>query len=305
MPEKQTSTESERLSQLQELRGLSALLCLYQTKPDVYQEEIRNTQQSLTATISELYSEKRELEILPAIGPALLSSILPSLTQDAQLTKYIEVLLQLEPEEKTKTTKELVSSFDNILILLGKKASGKGTVGEIFAEQYGVSGMPTSDWLRAVARARSIDEPFNPVMLRTFGDELREEFGGDVLVWLTLQEYNYKGVRTIAFDGLRAEAEMQNLQGDNVHFIWLDAPDSKRLERVVSRNRPGDPKTIGELLDVDRRSFPQADVLREKCEYKITNTTDDMENLRQQVGDVMKQIEVQPIRSVVGSQNLF
>lgn len=289
--------EGENL--IQKLHGLSALLFLYQTKPVKYSKQIQEIQETITKTISKLYSQNREKEILPAIDPLLLSSILTTLPEESELTNYIKTILELEPESGILTTEELISDFKNIFIILGKKASGKGTVSNIMNKDYGIKGMPTSDWLRGIARARDFSEPFNPIMGRELGDELRKEFGSDVLVWLTLQEFKLKGYRNIAFDGLRSEHELKNLMGKpNVSLIWVEASDDKRLERVISRNRQGDPTTVEELLEVDRRSFPQADSIKSKCGYIISNIFDDINGLKQKVDKLITPLGITPLKVI-------
>lgn len=284
---------TESVNILRQLHGHSALLALLHTKPDSFADQIVQTQQALSAMAHALISRGEEEKILPAIGPMLLSSLLPLLPQESELALYLKTLSRLEPEQKTPSIEELVPHFDRIVILLGRKASGKGTISQILAEDYGMTGVATSDWLRAIAYVRGYPEPFNPVMLRGLGDELRQEFGGDVLVWLTLQEFNLKGQNIAAFDGLRSTVEMEHLVGKpNVSCIWMDASDEKRLERVKSRSRPGDPKTIEELLAVDAKSFPEADALKGICQFTITNEEDDMATLRSKVDRLMEGINL-------------
>lgn len=295
---KEVTSASENLPQI--LHDQSALLFLLQAKPDTHHNQLEEVRAGITRTVADLFEQKREAEILPALGPLLLSSILPALPEGSLLSDYVNTILHLEPEGKVPTMEELVLGFDHIVVLLGKKASGKGTVSEILNKDYAVSGMATSDWLRGIARARGLPQPFNPIMLRELADELREEFGGDVLVWLTIQEYNLKGCRNIVFDGLRSGVELQHLTGQpNVSLIWVEASDQKRLERVRSRNRPGDPQTIEGLLEVDRRSFPEADSLRDKCQFHFVNEGDDLDALAQDANSVIRKLGISPLKAVV------
>lgn len=295
---KEKPSDSDNLTQT--LHDSSALLFLYQTRPDKYGPQIQRVQEDIEKTVSTLISQEREEEILSSIGPLLLTSILPALPQGSTSYDYVRTILLLEPEGKIPTMEELVLGFDHIVVLLGKKASGKGTVSEILNKDYAVSGMATSDWLRGIARARGLSQPFNPVMLRELADELREEFGGDVLVWLTLQEYNLKGCRNIVFDGLRSGVELQHLTNKpNVTLIWVEASLQKRLERVRSRERPGDPQTIEEQLEVDRRSFPEADTLRDLCQFHIVNEGDDLDVLKHDVDPLIRILGLSPLKAII------
>lgn len=202
------------------LLGNSAQLFLYSTKPERYAEQISATQGAVTGIIQAIFDKGRQYEVIQSIGPLLFSSLRPSVPDKSELSHYLDTIAALEPGKESQTLTELIPAFDHIIILLGKKASGKGTVSEILNRDYGFPNMPTSDWLRAIAAARDYPEPFNPVMLRELGDVLRQEFGGEVLVWLTLQEYALKSQKNVVFDGLRSETEMNELTGrKNVSFI--------------------------------------------------------------------------------------
>jgi dephospho-CoA kinase len=292
------TAQSENLPRM--LLGISAQLFLYQTRPESYAQQIKKSQQALQGIVHSFFQLGRQVEILQSIGPLLLTSLSPYVPEETELGSYLKVLSQLESESEIPSIHELVSGFDNVIVLLGKKASGKGTINQILAEEYGISGMPTSDWLRAIAASRNYTEPFNPIMLRELGDELRKEFGGEVLVWLTLQEYALKGRKNVVFDGLRSEVEMKELVGKlNVSLIWIDAPDEKRLERVKKRNRAGDPKTIEKLLEVDKKSFPEADALRQMAKFVIENPEDDIKALEQKIESLMGTLNINKAKAII------
>lgn len=293
-------TQNENLPR--QLLGLSAQLFLYNTDPERYKIQIADLQRPLGNVVFGLTTLGLEDRILQFMGPMSFALLKPFITTKTELADYLNMMAILEPEKETPTLSELISDFDNIIILLGKKASGKGTVSQILNEEYGFPNMPTSDWLRAIAAARGYPEPFNPIILRELGDALRQEFGGEVLVWLTLQEYVLKDQRNVVFDGLRSEVEMEKLKGQpNVHFIWVDAPDEKRLERALSRARPGDPRTIEELLVVDAKSFPEAKRLKELCPYRLDNPEDSIDLLREKTESLMTEfLIVKPKITVVG-----
>jgi len=268
---------------IRHLYDSSTLLFLYQLKTDVYGTQIQALHADITNTVTTIFSTQRELEILPAIGPLFLSSILHFIPKQSQIYHYLKTIIQFEPEETLLTTKELISKFDHIIVLIGKKASGKGTVTNLLNDKYGVKGTATSEWLRSIARGRGLQEPYDSVMLRNLGDELREEFGIDVLVWLTLQENYLKGIPNIAFDGLRSVEELYDLiDKPNVSLLWIETSDEKRLQRSNNRKRPGDTQmTMEQLLDIDQRSFSEATILQKKCPFTIINEEDNLQCLEQ------------------------
>lgn len=276
-----------------QLLGTCAQLFLYLTDPQRYSEQIALSQQTLIGIVHSFFELGRQIEIMQSIGPLLFSSLRPSVPEETELANYLDIIASLEPEKENPSLTELISGFDHIIILLGRKASGKGTVSQILNEDYGFPNWPTSDWLRATAATRGYPEPFNPVMLRELGDELRQEFGGKVLVWLTLQEYALKDHKNIVLDGLRSETEMDELiKSSNVSFVWVDAPDGTRLKRVKGRKRLGDPQTIEELLAVDEKSFPEADRLKQLCTHEIDNPGDDINELKAKTEVLMTQFSI-------------
>ncbi|MCL5091494.1 MAG: hypothetical protein M1342_01570 [Patescibacteria group bacterium] len=277
--------------------GTSAELSLNLAGPEGPSTQIHSGQRALRELAFLLIASGQQAAIARSVGPLSFLSLRSLVPPESEIGWYLEQLSRLEPQKETPTLAELIKDYDHMMVLLGMKASGKGTVSQIMRDDYGFPGMPTSDWLRAVAAARGCPEPFNPVMLRELGDELRGKFGGEALVWLTLREYALKGMRNIVFDGLRTEAEMtQLIKQPNTAFVWIGAPDQKRLERVRSRNRPGDPQTIEALGVVDAKSFPEAQRLRALCPHTINNPGDDMTDLRTETDALMNRLSVRKPR---------
>jgi dephospho-CoA kinase len=98
----------------------------------------------------------------------------------------------------------------------------------------------------------------------------------------------------VVFDGLRAKSELQHLS--SAAIIWVDAPDEIRLERVISRARPGDPQTPDELKIVDQKSFPEAEELKSIANITIMNSSDDMGQLYKQVDGIMANAQLTKVR---------
>lgn len=283
-----------------QLLGISTLLYLYQTRPETYGDQIITTQRALTGVVHSFIQMGRQNEILPAIGPLPHTLLTTSMPSETELGSYLQTISKLEPETQTPPLNELIAQFDNVIILLGKRASGKGTITELLAKHYGITGMPTSDWLRAIASARNYPEPFDPVMLRELGDDLRDKFGGEVLVRLTLQQHLLQGKRHTVFDGLRSKSEMLPLvDRNNVASVWVEASDDIRLKRVIKRNRSSDPKTYKDLLSSDKKSFPEADELKRMCGHIMLNETDDPQALKVEVDRLMQTLQIEKPKQIV------
>lgn len=235
-----------------------------------------------------------------AAGPTSLAPLAPFVPQ-SKLREYFDVLSEVEPDNGAQPIEKLLDSFEIVTVLLGKKATGKGTIGNILAQNYNFSGMATSDWLRDIAESRGASKPFKPGKLRELADELRTDFGGSVLVRLTLQEYFLKESERITFDGLKSLSEFDQLVGrSNVQLVWVDAPDELRLERIRRRNRPGDPKTLAELLEVDKQTFSESAEFEKACSARIINNSDDLGALTVQVNGLMERLGVTNLLNLPG-----
>lgn len=274
------------------LHGLCAQKLLLSTDQGKYRQQIVDTEVKMRETIAELFEHGWQYLIPPAVGPLSLSAI-ATFTQQSDLRAYLDVLSVVEPDVRPQPIEMLLDSFETVIVVLGKKATGKGTIGSILTEDYGFSGMPTSDWLRDIAESRGVPKPFQPGMLRELADELRNDFGGSVLVWLTLQEYFLKESKNITFDGLKSLLEFNKLVGrPNIHLVWVDSPDEIRLERIKRRDRPGDPKIIGELLEIDRLTFSESAKFKRLCQTTILNDMDDLGKLTQQIQNLMTELNI-------------
>jgi len=283
----------------QKLYGAAAQLYLSTKGRPTDVKLITEQQIRLRQLLEGFIASGEEEQTLGYAGPLLFSQLLEVAPENSELERYLQIIHELEPDKETPLLHEVVSSFDDIIVLLGKKASGKGTISGILEKDYGIQNMPTSDWLRAIANVRGYDRPFDSVMLRELGDDLRDSFGSSVLVELTLREYQLKEHKRIVFDGLRSEKEMIDLvDKPNVFLIWVNAPDKKRLERVILRNRPGDPKTVEDLLAVDQKSFPEAEKLKEMCHQVIANPGDDQDVLKGVIDRLMEQMEINKITEI-------
>ena len=130
-----------------------------------------------------------------------------------------------------------------ILGLVGNYCSGKDTIAEILVEMnfYHIS---FSDLIREELKRRKKEVTRDNLI--NLGNELREKEGRDVLAKKALEQV--KDGENYVFTSVRNPGEVELLKKRNDFLLVnVTAPDKVRLQRLISRNRENDPKTLAEL----------------------------------------------------------
>lgn len=257
------------------LYGYSTLYTLALTDPEKHRGEIDDIKDNIGLLAQGFVEAGQDRLVLQCLGPLSIAHL--GFLRDRFPGTYLNEFLEREEDFKPDSLlpiKELATKFDQIIVLLGKRGSGKGTVSDHLTWEYAIQSMATSDWLRAITEVQQSQSPDDPIGLREVGNALRDQYGPDVLIRLTLQEQLLKEQDMVVLEGLRAEEELRALvEYPNVSVVWIEADDDVRLKRVRARNRPGDPKTNEDLLASDRLSFPEADKLKALCHHVLSNNS--------------------------------
>jgi shikimate kinase len=151
------------------------------------------------------------------------------------------------------------------IYLVGFMASGKTTIGRMYAEEIGWRFADLDDDIEA-ARKRSINDLFA---------ELGEEAFRDIETEAIRQRIHSirRGMPTVLALGGGAFVREENIEllTDNGVTVWIDAPFevvSKRVAMATHRPLARDPKRFAELYESRRASY-------ERAEYHITVREDD------------------------------
>ncbi len=136
-----------------------------------------------------------------------------------------------------------------IIGLTGANASGKGKAAS-YLKSKGFEYYSLSDILREEAIARKIE--LSRENLIKLGNEMRRKNGPSVLADLVTKKI--KDQNNCVIDSIRNPFEIKALRKLN-EFILLgiDAPVKMRFKRAVARNRPGDPETLEEFVEKERK----------------------------------------------------
>ena len=125
--------------------------------------------------------------------------------------------------------------------LTGANAAGKGEVAS-FLGSRGLRIHSLSDVVREEALARGLGTAREHLIL--VGNELRRRWGPGVLAERILPRLAGRDV----VDSIRNPAEVEVLRRlEGFVLVAVDAPEEVRFERLLRRNRPGDPRTLEEF----------------------------------------------------------
>ncbi len=151
----------------------------------------------------------------------------------------------------------------------GLPGSGKSTVLKAI-EDLGII-ITMGDVIRNEARARGI-EPIDE-NLGKIAQELREDFGPEIIAEKCVALIKSLESKVIFIDGLRSIAEVKTFRNSwKFPIVAVIIDDIIRIERLSNRGRPDDPKNLEEQTERDQReiTFGLNDVIN-SANYKINN----------------------------------
>lgn len=185
------------------------------------------------------------------------------------------------------------------IAICGESGAGKTTTTGLIRAR-GFRPCSVSGFLRDEAES-VIDSP-SRAQIQDYGRRRQEEEGDDYFarrMLTTLSPFNHP--RSV-IDGLRNLAELQLLRQvaaeANARFVLLAlmTPDAVRFERVQSRGRNGDPRTLDEFMAADERArgaggqnFQQNAALIEAADERIINSGD-LDTLNQQIDHLLAKV---------------
>ncbi|OQA52159.1 MAG: hypothetical protein BWY43_00614 [candidate division WS2 bacterium ADurb.Bin280] len=176
-----------------------------------------------------------------------------------------------------------------IVGITGTFAAGKDAVAE-YLEEKGFEHFSLGHEIVDVAKERGIEPTRDN--LRILGNALREEHGSDYLPKRVLEKSTKENV---AIAGIRQPGEIEYLRNKpDFILIAVDAPIELRFERMKDRAREGDPQTIEELAEKEKKEMEsegknvqKIHECMELADYKIVNNGT-FEDLHKEVDNAIK-----------------
>lgn len=144
--------------------------------------------------------------------------------------------------------------FELVIGVTGLKAAGKDEMTRYLASKYGFVVRSCGDEIRDQLRRNGFEKPTIEQQIE-LGNRGRRE-NGDVAYWAkrVLMTCKGAGCRLVGVNGLRHPLEVDGLAakvGSRFVLFGIVAPTPSRAQRLISRGRVGDPRTIEEFLDLD------------------------------------------------------
>ena len=177
--------------------------------------------------------------------------------------------------------------------VVGRRASGKGTVAEYLKQAYGFDHIMTSDVLFEEAVKLGWMQPNERAdrkKLQDAGFNLKKQFGQDVFSQLVMKKM--QPGRKYVIEGTRGILEQKtyfDVLGKEYACIGVEAPQRLRYERLVGR---GQGWTWEEFLKTEEHPIETViDDLMKNVNYRIENTGS-RKDLTAKVDDVMKELGI-------------
>jgi dCMP deaminase len=133
--------------------------------------------------------------------------------------------------------------------LTGRNASGKGEVAR-YLQKKSFYYYSLSDVIRDEIRSRGQDPTRELLIL--VGNELRQRYGANILAERILAKI--EDDKHYVIDSIRNPAEVDAFRAAK-HFklIRIEAPAEIRFQRILSRRRESDPRTLQEFIELENR----------------------------------------------------
>lgn len=145
-----------------------------------------------------------------------------------------------------------------IIGIAGTNGSGKDSLGQILADDYGWLFISVTDILRDEAKKRGL--PIERKTLWTISAKWRRQHGLGVLVDKAIGVFEGSGGKYegLSIASLRNPGEVDRIHELGGKVVWLDADPKMRYERTESRSRgPEDHKTFEEFMVIQQAEMQQ------------------------------------------------
>jgi len=179
-----------------------------------------------------------------------------------------------------------------IIGITGTDGAGKGTVVRYLVDQKGFKHYSSRDHIVEEIEKRGLEKTRN--QMRLTGNDLRREFGNDVIITKSLKQMDKDGVEDSVIESIRALAEAETLKKAGGILIAVDADQKLRYERVNERRSDTDQTSFEDFVaqealesdDPDPNGMQKRKVM-EMADYTILNngSLEELNSVTEQVID--------------------
>jgi len=184
-----------------------------------------------------------------------------------------------------------------IIGVVGQIASGKGILVNYLTSHFNFISFSLSTIVHDELKKKGVKK-FTRQTLQDVGDDLRREYGNEVLADRIIKAINGQKMGNVVIEGIRNPGEIEFLKKNkNFILIGVKATRELRFKRLLSRGKKWDPQTYEEFLKVDRRdigigqniSGQQVGKCLAYCDYILTNNKA-ANDFEKKINNLMKKI---------------
>ncbi len=142
----------------------------------------------------------------------------------------------------------------SIIGIVGPIGSGKDTVADYIAQRYGYTIFSFRDVVKEVVEMEGL-EP-NRENMQKVAREKRDKEGESVFSKIVLDKIIASKCEKVVVKDLRTAGDVKTIRDHfktQMKIIKIVATAQLRFERMKARGRPGDPKTLEEFLQQEKR----------------------------------------------------
>ena len=175
-----------------------------------------------------------------------------------------------------------------IIGLVGKIASGKGTVAEYLEKKYNANTYRFSTILRDILKRLHYE--ISRTNMQTMSTVLRKNFGDDLLAKVIAEDVKKDNNKLIIVDGIRRMADIKFLnEMDGFVLTKIIANPKTRYKRLIERteNKGDSQKTYENFLDDEQKETETLIPIVMEQAKKELNNNNDFENLYNQIDNIL------------------
>ncbi len=141
-----------------------------------------------------------------------------------------------------------------VIGLTGPIGSGKDAVSNYLEDKHDFKTFSCGDAIREIAK----EEDLEPTRenLQMIGKKYRKRWGNGFLGKKAAEMVNESEVGKTAVNGIRSPEEVDELRsrlGDSFVLVYVHAGEKTRFQRLKERGRTGDPQTVEDFRNQDRK----------------------------------------------------
>ncbi len=175
-----------------------------------------------------------------------------------------------------------------IIGLVGKISSGKGTVASYLEEKYQAHTYRFSTILRDILKR--LHSEINRANMQNISTAIRQTLGEDILAKVIAEDVKKDDSPLIVVDGIRRMVDIKYLKElDGFILVKVEASEKTRYQRLIQRSENADDqkKTFEEFLKEQENEADAEIPLVMKNAQKTLNNEEDFNNLYNQIDNLI------------------